>query len=171
MSRELALFKPNSSRHGGLVFCCVFMFSTRVAARLLHTECPRQNSSATFWFVVILLQIHGQTRKDIGRQNLSFIRDLKLLKGQGGTRRGTRLRSDSGERPITAASLRRFQGTLRREPPRRPHLRYDALTFNTPHTPSIEIGAGRRVYISRRSVRSCQAPSSRLLWRACMLII
>ena len=44
-SRKLPLFKPNLGHCGGAFFCCVLMFSTRVATRLLHTEGVRQDSN------------------------------------------------------------------------------------------------------------------------------
>src|SRR5215210_1980133 len=37
-SQELPLFEPDLRHCGGAVFCSIPMFSTRVAARLLHTE-------------------------------------------------------------------------------------------------------------------------------------
>jgi len=36
--QELLLFEPNLRHGGGAVFCSIPIFSTRVAARLLHTE-------------------------------------------------------------------------------------------------------------------------------------
>src|SRR3712207_3363326 len=37
-SSKFRLFKPNSGCRSGALFCCVLMFSTRVAARLLHLQ-------------------------------------------------------------------------------------------------------------------------------------